>query len=433
MYETPEGSGYPTTGRGPSLFVVAVVALVFGAVGGIGGLVVAARMNAAGRIDLPSMLGLTPVVDTIAGEPPVRTGGANGLPEFAAVASRVNASVVNINTLSVEQNPFDLFFGGGGSQVVHGLGTGVIVDAQGYILTNYHVVENANDIRVTVIQGSSKQEYKGTMVGGDKLEDLAVVKINATGLKAVKFGNSDQLQAGEWVMAIGNPFGFEHTVSVGVVSALNRSLPVSDGQNMKGLIQTDASINPGNSGGPLVNLKGEVVGINSAIYVGNSNGPQASGLGFSIPSNRAQEVLKQLRANKKVEHPWIGIKYSPIDDKLSQDQHLPVSQGIVVSEVIAGSPAEKAKLHIGDVATAVDGNSLADQQALSTYVSKQKVGAVVTLDIQRFQNRRWEPIQVKVRLEDMPADAGQTTPQSAPPPQPDATPRGRSFQFPFNF
>ena len=258
---------------------------------------------------------------------------------FVQVADQLDESVVNIDTTAYQNNPMSLFFGGGGQQVVKGKGTGIIVDADGYILTNYHVVGDASNINVTIMHKGGKRTYKATLIGGDKQEDLAVIKVSADNLKPVRFGDSDALRPGEWVMAIGNPFGFEHTVSVGVVSALNRLLPVDDTVTLRNMIQTDASINPGNSGGPLVNLRGEVIGINSAIFVGQGNEPSASRIGFAITSNHAQKIMELLRKSSKIPHPYIGISYGAITDELSAQAHLPVKEGLVIGQVLPNGPA----------------------------------------------------------------------------------------------
>lgn len=423
MYDTANGGTPQPVHTGPSLFSVAIIALVFGAVGGVAGMILTLRANTTGRIDLERLLGIP---QTVAAAP--APGGSSkvtmSLPDFKNVADSINASVVNINTTSRQVNPYEYFF-----EEIRGLGAGVIVDEKGDILTNYHVVKGANNIQVTVVQGSSHQSYKAELIEGDEQEDLAVVKINAPNLHPVKFGDSDKLQAGEWVMAIGNPYGFEHTVSVGVVSALNRSLPAEDGNNMYGMIQTDASINPGNSGGPLVNLNGELIGINSAIYVGNnSSGVQASGLGFSIPSNRAKRDMVLLRDKKPIQHPHIGIHYDLITEDIRQSKHLPAQQGIVIDEVDPGSPAEKAKLKVDDVITDVDGVPITQEDTLRNYVTKQTVGSTITLTIYRDVLGFWTQMAVKVTLEETPTKPSPSDIYSTP-----DQPNEPNFPFPFPF
>jgi serine protease Do len=237
-------------------------------------------------------------------------------------------------------------------------------------------------------------------------------------------------------MAIGNPFGFEHTVSVGVVSALNRELNVDDTTSLKNMVQTDASINPGNSGGPLVNSSGQVIGINSAVYVGQSGGnePQASGIGFAIPSNHAVKIMQLLREKKKIEHPYIGVRYAAITEEVSNQAHLPVKNGVLVQDVLQGGPADKAGLKPNDVIVSIDGTGLTEANSLSTYVSKQEVGKSVTMQIMRWDNAQWVKKSVKVKLEDKPADldrrAHQQPEEEAQPQQPGG---GGVPSFPFPF
>ncbi len=288
--------GYRRPSHGPSMGAVVFVAILFGLMAGFGGALLALMASQQGLIPATSIQhNAAPTTSAAAGTVNPSDNGSSSTRSFSQVADELDDSVVNINTLSHQQNPYSWFFGGG-SQEVQGLGTGVIIDKDGYILTNFHVVGEAENIKVTVLHGEDKQEYTAEFIGGDKQEDLALIKIsNAKNLHPVKFGDSDKLRPGEWVMAIGNPFGFEHTVSVGVVSALNRRLPVDDSVTLRGMIQTDASINPGNSGGPLVNLQGEVVGIDTAIFIGGGSGqPQARGIGFAIPSNHATKIMKRI-------------------------------------------------------------------------------------------------------------------------------------------
>ena len=449
--------GYmPPVSRGPSVGVVVFLALLFGLVGGAGGGLLMIWANQRGFMQSPASSGSAPVESAM-------PSGAhyNSSPQsFAQVAKKLNASVVNINTRSRQENPYALFFGQNPQQEVQGLGTGVIVSSDGYILTNYHVVGEANDIRVTVTLPSEKHEYPAQLIGGDKQEDLALIKIDPKGLRLqpVVFGDSDNLMPGEWVMAIGNPFGFEHTVSVGVVSALNRSLPVEDTVTLKRMIQTDASINPGNSGGPLVNLNGEVIGINSAIFVGGGGGqPQAKGLGFAIPSNRAKKVMEMFRSHKAVQHPYIGIAYDAITDQLSHDQRLPVKTGVMVSAVLPDSPAAKAKIQKNDIILAADGKELKDRNALSDYINNQDVGKAVTLDIMRWDDSTaiWKKSSVRVTIENKPVDfekkmksqgqpnsggqggpsgpGGQGGPDGQPQQPQQQQPNGGTFPFPWPF
>lgn len=394
--------------RGPSLGTVVLLALIFGVIAGFGGAVLALWANQTGH--LASLFGSSDVAAVPLGTQYASSTASDPQGTFASVADNMDESVVNINTMAVQQNPASLFFGGGGSQVVRGLGTGVVVASDGYILTNYHVIDNARNIKVTIMHKGGKREYTAKLVGGDKAEDLAVIKINASGLKPVRFGNSNALRPGEWVMAIGNPFGFEHTVSVGVVSALNRSLPVDDTVTLRNMIQTDASINPGNSGGPLVNLNGEVVGINSAVFVGQGSGePQASGIGFSIPSNHAKSIMEQLRKGSRIPHPYIGISYREITDEMRSQLHLPVKNGVLVMQALANGPAGKAGVARGDVIVSVDKRAIRDQSVLTDYINTQHVGDTITLDIRRWNdgNGSWEQKTLRVKVGNKPADFAQ--------------------------
>jgi len=377
----------------------------------------------------------------------VSMAGVNGgTGSFADIADRLNRSVVHITTTSERSDPFSLFFGNG-SQQVTGIGTGMIVSSDGYILTNYHVVGEASKITVKVLQDKDLQpkEYAAKLIGGDKQEDLAVIKIDAQNLPPVTFGDSETLRPGDAVMAIVNPYGFEHTVSVGVVSALNRNLPVEETVTLKHMIQTDASINPGNSGGPLVNTLGQVIGINSAIYVGGGNGPQAKGIGFAIPSNHAMKIMEALRNQKKIPHPYIGISYEPLSDDLRQQKHLPNVSGMIVQDVLTAGPAAKGGVRKEDIITAVDGKNVTDQSMLSDYISSRNVGDNITLTVLRYSlgNGQWQNQDMRVKVEDKPGDYEQRIKQqfggnrqAQPDPDEDQAPqnkRGGGGSFPFSF
>jgi len=422
---------------------VVFVAIVFGVLAGFGGTLLAFWASQRGLITLggeqtPSMAstGDTGSHLTL----PLHAGGGS-LPGFANVADAINESVVNINTRTEQTNPYSFFFGGG-SEVVSGLGTGVVVSADGYIITNFHVAGEADKITVTIMHKDGKREYPATLIGGDKQEDVALIKIKAKGLKPVAFGDSNALRPGEWVMAMGNPFGFEHTVSVGVVSALNRQLPVDDAVTLKGMIQTDASINPGNSGGPLINTRGEVVGINTAVFVGRGNGqPQASGIGFSIPSNRVVRLMKELRQNKRVQHPYVGIRYELVTDDMRKSAHIPTTNGgVVVRGVYPGGPAAKVGIQKDDILTTIDGKPLTDQNVLGDIVSQKTVGARLNIELMRWQSDRnaWEKRAVTLTVEDMPKEFQKTMSQGSQQPQGEQQqpqqqqPQG-GFPFPFPF
>ncbi|MCM8800661.1 MAG: Do family serine endopeptidase [Candidatus Omnitrophica bacterium] len=265
-----------------------------------------------------------------------------------------------------------------------GLGSGVIIDPEGYILTNEHVVGEADKITVTLPDG---REFKGEIKGKDKRSDLAIVKINAHNLPVAGLGDSDRLRIGEWVVAIGNPFGFalqnpEPTVTVGVVSALHRSLSRSLGKDRDytDLIQTDAAINPGNSGGPLVNLKGEVVGINVAIFT-TSGGYQ--GIGFAIPINKAKRIISRLIEGKKVLYGWLGVTVQDLTEDLAKYFGLPDKNGVLVAKVLENSPAQKAGIKESDIIRKFDNKSINNTRELVNIVSQTEVGRKVKVAVIR--------------------------------------------------
>ncbi len=263
-----------------------------------------------------------------------------------------------------------------------GLGSGVIIDANGFILTNEHVVRGADTITVNLPDGRS---FSGTVKGTDSRSDLAVVKIEAPNLPVAALGNSDSIKIGQWVVAIGNPFGQilaspEPTVTTGVISALHRSLMQTSRRDSdySDLIQTDAAINPGNSGGPLVNLKGEVVGINVAIF-STSGGYQ--GIGFAIPVNYAKIIVDQLIKGQKFSYGWLGVSIQDIDARLAMYFDLPSTDGVVVQKVWPGSPAEKAGLQDGDIILSVNGVKVHNSVALIRYIGTSEIGKPATLAI----------------------------------------------------
>jgi serine protease Do len=271
-----------------------------------------------------------------------------------------------------------------GSQPQRGKGTGVVIDTkQGLMLTNAHVVAGAKKIQVTTREG---KQYSGQLLGSDRLSDIAVVKLSnrtlpQARLAPIKDPDKD-LAIGEWAIAIGNPFAQANTVTVGVVSAVGRTIPVPGGRDGQGfqltdMIQTDAAINPGNSGGPLCNIKGEVIGINTAII------PFGAGLGFTIPINKAMNVAEQIIQQGKVQHPYLGIEMLPISDGVQKDFGLPDKKGTFVKSVTSGSPAAKGGLRPGDVLRGINGKPIEDSDEVQKLVAGKKVGEVLTLEILR--------------------------------------------------
>jgi serine protease Do len=257
---------------------------------------------------------------------------------------------------------------------VRGLGSGFVINADGYVVTNNHVVANASEIRVKLADG---REVAGKVVGGDAKTDLALLKVDATGLPVIPLGDSSKLEVGEPVMAVGNPFGLELTVTTGIVSATGRSIgagPYDD------FIQTDASINPGNSGGPLINARGEVIGVNTAIASGNGG---SVGIGFAIPTNLAKPVVAQLADSGHVTRAWLGVSIQPVTKELATGFGLPDTSGALVSGVMEDSPAAKVGLKQGDVITKWDGHPVVRGTDLPRAVAETRVGREVPIEVVR--------------------------------------------------
>lgn len=267
-----------------------------------------------------------------------------------------------------------------------GLGSGVIVSSDGYILTNNHVVSGADVIKISLNDG---RELTAKVVGSDPKSDLAVVKVDAKDLPAITFTDSDKIEVGDRVLAIGNPFGIGQTVTSGMVSALGRSMGM--GLEYEDFIQTDAAINPGNSGGALIDVKGRLVGINTAIY-SRSGGFQ--GIGFAIPSNMARSVMEQLVSNGKVVRGYLGISMQPINDELAEQFSLKNKEGVLVAEIVQGSPAAKSGLEAGDVITKFQGKEVKDARTFRFAVANLAPGTEVNLDVLR--HGKTEKIKIKV-------------------------------------
>jgi serine protease Do len=335
-----------------------------------------------------------------------RTGKA-----MAEVTSAVKPAIVNISTtrtvkISGGTNPFlddpffKRFFGDnfGGKkhpkeQKSSGLGSGVIVSSDGYIITNYHVVKDADEIKVLM---SDKKEYDGKVIGSDPKTELSMVKIEATGLPTVSWGNSDLLQVGEVVLAVGNPYGLNQTVTMGIVSALGRAnVGIADYEDF---IQTDAAINPGNSGGALVNVKGELVGINTAIY-STSGGYQ--GIGFAIPSNMVKSVMNSLIKTGKVVRGWLGVSIQKITPDLAKQFNLKDEIGALVGDVVEKSPAEKAGLKRGDVIIEYDGKKIEEPYILRNMVANTSPGEEHQVKVLRDD----KTLTIQVKIGDLPVDA----------------------------
>jgi Do/DeqQ family serine protease len=317
---------------------------------------------------------------------------------IAAAVERVGPAVVRINssrtvktrTPAIFNDPFfRQFFGsdlpqGPASRVERGTGSGFIISAEGLILTNSHVVDGADTVTVTLKDG---RELKGRVLGQDPITDVAVVKVQASSLPMVSLGNSDQLKPGEWAIAIGNPLGLDNTVTAGIISATGRtSAQVGVPDKRVGFIQTDAAINPGNSGGPLLNQRGEVIGMNTAIIAGG-----AQGLGFAIPIKTAQRIADQLIATGKVEHPYLGIRMATLTPELKKQLNSDANSNITVQEdrgvlvfrTMPNSPAAKGGLKSGDVILKINGQAVTTADQVQQAVENSSVGGTLQLDVRR--------------------------------------------------
>mgnify|MGYP000170900382 FL=1 len=292
---------------------------------------------------------------------------------FIKVASNGNPAVVSIVSEKVIEQHYNQFFSPFGDQFPqgesrgHSLGSGVIIDSdEGYIITNNHVIDDAEDIKVILYD---KREVKGTIVATDPPSDLAVIKVDPNGLSTVALGNSDQLSVGEWVVAIGSPFGLHlnHTVTAGIVSAIGRSSVISH-NNFEDFIQHDAAINPGNSGGALFNLDGELVGINTAIATDGYSRANA-GVGFAIPINMVKRVMEDLISDGKVTRGWLGVQIQDVDEGMAKALQLNGWNGAIISQVIKNSPAEDAGVEKQDVIIAVNGVKVDDSSNLKNLIS----------------------------------------------------------------
>ena len=345
--------------------------------------------------------------------PPLR-----GLPDFTELVEQVGPSVVNIRTTEkvsarpsmngMDEEMLEFFKRFGipmpkiprqqgpqrqqPEEQPRGVGSGFILSPDGYVMTNAHVVEGADEVLVTL---TDKREFKARIVGADKRTDVAVVKIDATGLPAVRVGDVSRLKAGEWVMAIGSPFGLENTVTAGIVSAKQR-----DTGDYLPFIQTDVAINPGNSGGPLINMRGEVVGINSQIY---SRSGGFMGISFAIPMDEAMRVSEQLRTSGRVSRGRIGVQIESVSKDVAESIGLGKPQGALVRGVEVGSPAEKAGIEAGDIITRYEGKAVDKVADLPRLVGNTKPGSKVSLTI----FRRGKQQQLAITVADVPADESQ--------------------------
>jgi serine protease Do len=320
----------------------------------------------------------------------VSTSRQNAITRTVAL---VSPAVVGINVTEVRtyryrspwgDDPFFHFFGDQQfTQRVQELGSGFLISADGYIVTNDHVAGNAKEITVTLTNG---EKYKAELVGTDPVSDIALLKISGKAFPSLRLGNSDDVIIGEWAIAFGNPFGLfdvnnKPTVTVGVVSATGMNLQEQEGRVYKGMIQTDAAINAGNSGGPLVNTLGEVIGVNAVIYTPNQG---SIGLGFAIPINRVKGIVAQLKRSGKIERSfWTGLEIQSLDSRLARYFGVQQGQGVIVSDVQRGSPAERAGFLTGDIITSVNDEKVTDDASLFSMLDDAKVGDVLSVKVVR--------------------------------------------------
>jgi len=371
-----------------SFFSVAMAAMLFGAV-------------VTSQIQRP-MAAEARNPEPAASPAPVGPGGSITLDTFKEISRRQTAGVVNIGTKKVvrrgrgnEQGLQELFgddfmerffgpqgngSGGGGNETQRSLGSGIIIDKDGTILTNRHVIDGADEITVSV----GRHDYVAKLLGKDARTDVALLKIEPKEpLTVLALGNSDETEVGEWVMAVGNPFGLGgNSVTVGVVSYKGRAIPlgVVRGTSVD-MLQTDAAINPGNSGGPLLNTRGEVIGINTLIITRGV--PQSAGVGFAVPINVAKEILPQLRQRGKVVRGWLGVQIQALTDDMARTYRMKDNRGALISDVTSDSPAEKAGLKADDVVVGVDGKGIEDNSDLSRYIASKSPGTTVSLRVLR--------------------------------------------------
>lgn len=339
---------------------------------------------------------------------------------FADIIDQASPSVVNIQSTRVVkpseqdgngENPFaadpffQRFFGGGRgnarprAQRESGVGSGVIIDPSGYIVTNNHVVEKATEVRVTLLD---KREFTAKVIGADPQTDIAVVKIEASGLHAMPLGDATRARVGDICFAIGNPFAQDHTVTMGIVSAKGRNLPGERSvTHIQDFIQTDAAINPGNSGGALIDTHGQLIGINTAILTGGGFGGEGGniGIGFAVPVNLAKNVMDQIIKTGKVSRGYMGVSLSPLTADLASKLGLQNVQGALVSSVNPGGPGAKGGVQQWDVITKIDGNPVSDFNAATLMVTQHAPGSTVTLDV----IRNGKPEQLKVKLGERPS------------------------------
>lgn len=322
-------------------------------------------------------------------------------PSFADLAEKLTPSVVNISSFS--QNETEN--GEGNTPLSESLGSGFIIDGNGYIITNNHVVDKAESISITL---SDDTKTEARVIGKDPKTDLALIKIETKRpLNAVKFGDSDKIRVGDWVLAIGNPFGLGSSVTAGIVSAKSRDI---ESGPYDSFIQTDASINQGNSGGPMFNLQGEVIGISSAIF---STTGASQGVGFAIPANLAGWVISQLKEHGEVKRGWIGIKIQPNTPEIADSLGISANQGVVVSGVTEQGPAQKAGLQAGDIVLSFNRQPIDNTKNLSRLIAETKIGTPAPIEIWRSGQKQTLTVPIELMPEETPLSAAKETTSDA--------------------
>ena len=357
----------------------------------------------------------------VAASSPVTAGQTSFSIGFSDIVKKVQPAVVNIASTKVirssDRGPsspffsdplfrqffgeqFDPMFRVPREQREHSLGSGVIINTDGYLLTNNHVIQDANDIKISL---SDKRELKAKVIGTDPKTDIAVLKVEAKNLPVVVFGDSSKVEVGQFALALGNPFGIGQTVTMGIVSAIGRGgLGIEDYEDF---IQTDAAINPGNSGGALVNVQGELIGINTAILAGGGGGNQ--GVGFAVPIDMAQQVMQQILQHGKVIRGWLGVVVQPVNPPMAKAFGLKEPRGALIGDVKPDSPAGRAGLQKGDIVLELDGKPVTDSRDLSLRIGMIAPGSDVNLKVFRNGTER----ELIVKLGEMPAKMAQTTGQ----------------------
>ena len=340
---------------------------------------------------------------------------ANALPNFKPLVEKNSAAVVNISTtikssggispgLNMpdipENSPFYEFFkkyfgdvppGHGPSQERSSLGSGFIISKDGYVITNHHVVKDADEI---IVRLNDRSEFVAELVGSDARSDIAVLKLDGKNLPDLKFGDSDKVTVGEWVLAIGSPFGFDYSVTAGIISAIGRSLP---NENYVPFIQTDVAINPGNSGGPLFNLDGEVIGVNSQIY---SRTGGFMGLSFAVPVNVVENVYLQLKEKGRVSRGWLGVLIQDVTRELAESFDMDHPHGALIAKVIPDGPAEQGGIEVGDIIVKFNGKKVTFSSDLPPLVGSTSIGSTVRVDI----IRRSKSKIIEVEILELPTD-----------------------------